>query len=179
MPIIAPKPTDGGGDFARVKPGTYAAVCQSVHDLGILETTYQGETKKQHKIIILWELDERIPDGKFQGERFIVSKRYTLSLHEKSTLRGDLKSWRGRDFTEDELAAFDLEKLRGANCLISMVEIEKSGKVYTNVAAIMGAPKGSAKLTPELPADHVFEWIERIKGTSVSSVPENNEPLPF
>uniref|UniRef100_A0A6M3MAX6 Uncharacterized protein n=1 Tax=viral metagenome TaxID=1070528 RepID=A0A6M3MAX6_9ZZZZ len=191
MAIIAPKPKEGG-DFAPVPPGTHQAVCQSVHDLGIQETTFQGETKRAHKIVIVWEINERIKDGKFVGERFVVSKRYTLSLHEKSTLRKDLVSWRGRDFTEEELGTFDLEKLVGVNCLLSIAQNEKDGKKYTNVASIMGAAKGTEKLIPELAKEHSFKWIDEIKAKAIapppvemdtSDIPEppvgNEEEVPF
>ena len=43
-----------------------------------------------------------MPDGK----PFLVRRRYTASLHEKSALRKDLESWRGRAFTNVELDGF-------------------------------------------------------------------------
>jgi len=38
----------------------------------------------------------------------MISKRYTMSLGEQSTLRKDLESWRGKKFTPEELQGFDL-----------------------------------------------------------------------
>lgn len=167
--IIVPKPSEGG-DFVRerVPAGTHQAVCQSVHDIGIQETTFNGETKRQHKVVVIWEVNERLTDGKFKGQRFVVSKKYTLSLHEKSTLRHDLMAWRGRDFTEAELNAFDLESITGANCMLSITETEKNGKKYTNIAAVMALPKGMTEITPELENTHRFEWIETLKGKGIT-----------
>jgi len=178
MPIIPPKPTEGNFTRERVPSGTHHAVCQSVHDLGIQETTFNGESKRQHKIVVVWEVNERIQTGDFAGQRFVVSKRYTLSLHEKSTLRHDLKSWRGRDFTEAELGTFDLEKLIGANCLLSIAEETKGDKTYTNIAAVMSPPKGAEKLTPELPVDHPFKWIEELKAKAIKPAPAEDEYIP-
>lgn len=167
MPIYAPKPTQG--DFAKEKipSGTHQAVCTAVHDIGYQQTTYNGEQKTQHKIVVVWEVNERISEGKFAGQRFVISKKYTLSLHEKSTLRKDLASWRGRDFTDDELGKFDLEKLRGVNCLLSITESTKGDKTYTNISAVSALPKGMEKIAPELEQTHVFEWIETLKKNSV------------
>ena len=165
MAIIPPRPN---AEFVgeKVPSGTHQAVCQSVHDIGIQETTFNGETKQQHKVVIVWEVNERIAEGKFKGERFVMSRRYTLSLHEKSTLRHDLASWRGRDFTDEELGTFDLEKLIGANCLLSVVETKKGDKTYTNIASVSKLAKGMEKISPELKPDHKFAWIEKLKGTA-------------
>ena len=42
------------------------------------------------------------------GRRFQLRKDYKNSLHEKAGLRKDLEAWRGRRFTDAELAGFDL-----------------------------------------------------------------------
>lgn len=173
MSIIPPKPTEGNFIKERVPSGTHQAVCQSVHDLGVQEIAYNGETKKQHKCVIVWEVNERIKEGDFSGQRFVVSKRYTLSLHEKATLRHDLAAWRTRDFIEDELGAFDLEKLVGANCLLSITETTKNGKTFSNISAVMAIPKGTEKIVPELPVDHQYKWIEELKA---KAIPVYDEP---
>jgi hypothetical protein len=99
---------------------------------------FGGKEKSQHKVKIVWQIDEDRDDGK----RFCVRKRYTLSLHEKSTLRKDLESWRGRPFTPAELEGFDLEVLLGVPCLLSVMHaIKPEGNTWANVAAIMKLPK--------------------------------------
>ncbi len=134
MPIIA---KETGGDFANAPAGTYAAICVDVVDLGVLETNYNGQVKSQHKIRLVWQLDENQPNGK----PFLISKRYTLSLHEKAGLRKDLESWRGRPFTETERAGFDVEVLLAAPALINVLHNVNGGKTYANVAGIMKLPK--------------------------------------
>jgi len=109
-----------------------------VVDLGVLEASFGGKTSHKHFIRIVWQIEEVMPDNR----PFIVMRRYTLSLHEKSTLRKDLESWRGREFTEEELDGFDVEKLIGVPCLLNVVQIKKQADTFANVASIMRLPKG-------------------------------------
>ncbi len=144
MPIIA-KDTGGGKEFTPAPGGVHAAVCCDVVDLGVLEVIYSGKTKKQHKIRIVWQIEQNMEDGK----PFIVQKRYTLSLHEKAALRADLESWRSKPFTEDELHGFDVESVIGAPALLNVVPEMKDGKVYANIKSLMRLPKtGFTVLTP-------------------------------
>lgn len=142
MPIIA---TAGDGKtFTPAPAGLHQAVCVDVVDMGLLEVTYAGKTKKQHKVRIVWQLDLDTDDLK----PFTVQKRYTLSLHEKATLRKELESWRGRPFTDEELAGFDLEKLLGANAQVNVQHTTKNGETYANVISIVPLGRGMQKLTP-------------------------------
>ncbi|PQA83205.1 hypothetical protein C5F52_10915 [Limnohabitans sp. TS-CS-82] len=127
-------------NFAPCPAGTFLARCVRLLDLGTQTTDYQGETKTAHKVLLAFEIldaDVRRDDG----QPHVVSKRFTASLHEKSALRKMLASWRGRDFTPDELKAFDTRAVLGKTCLISLVESIKDGTNYTNIAGIMAAPK--------------------------------------
>lgn len=134
MAIVASK----GSSFTPCPAGTFIAVCIDVEDLGIVKSTYGEKTKSQHKVNIIWEIEEKRDDGL----PFRPRKRYTLSLHEKATLRKELESWRGRAFTEAELEGFDVEALIGVPCMICIVQNAVKGQVYANVTAIMKAPKG-------------------------------------
>jgi len=139
MPIIAKA---GGGSFAPAPAGTHSAVCCDVVDLGVLEVNYAGKTKRQHKITVIWQIGERRDDDKL----FLLRKRYTLSLHEKASLRKDLESWRGRSFTPAELEGFDIETLLGVPCLLSVIHQAKDGDIFANISAIMRLPKGMEAL---------------------------------
>lgn len=137
MPIIAKEPK--GGNFIPAPPGTHAAVCVDVIDLGMLEVNFGGKASKKHKIRIAWQIDEVMEDNK----PFLVQKRYTLSLHQKAQLRKDLESWRGKQFSPEELEGFDVENLIGVNCLLNVIQevSAKDGKTYSNIASIMRLPK--------------------------------------
>ena len=134
MAIVA----KAGASFTPCPAGSHIATCVDVVDLGIVKSTFGGKTKAQHKVNVIWEIGEKRDDGK----PFMPRKRYTLSLHEKASLRKDLESWRGRPFTEDELSGFDLENLIGVPCMLSVVQQASNGSIYANVAAIMRLPKG-------------------------------------
>ena len=122
-------------DFQPAPEGLHRAVCVDVVDLGMLETDFG----RKHKVMLSWQLEERM-DG--TGKPFLVSKRYTLSLHKKSALRPDLESWRGKPFSEEEISGFDLEKLLGVNCQLNVVHNKTAEGTYANVSAVVPAPKG-------------------------------------
>jgi len=75
-----------------------------------------------------------------------VSKNFTVTLAEKSTLRKDLQTWRGKDFTADELRGFELKNVLGQWAMISVVETENNGNTYTNIANINPVPATIKKI---------------------------------
>lgn len=152
MPLIASNKSES--HIEPIPPDNYQAVCFSVIDIGTHESEFKGVKKKLHKIIIIWEIPELrltiTKDGNESDIPRVISKTYTLSLSEKSNLFADLTSWRGVPFTEDELEAFDVFSVVGANCLLQVInKTNKDGRVYSNVANISKLMKGMAKLQPE------------------------------
>lgn len=166
MSIIA---KDSGKNFPKLplpESGTTQAVCCGVWDLGLQKTSYNGEEKIQHKIVIAWETSQLIdaPDSEYHGKPYMLSKRYTLSLGEQANLRKDLESWRGKPFTADEIQnGFDVEGLYGINCLIGIKhESDKKDPsiVYANVTAILPPTKGMDKLIPVRTKDELApKWV--------------------
>jgi hypothetical protein len=142
------------GTFEMPPSGPIAARCSRLIDLGTQESTYEGERKTQRKILLSWELSELRTDG----TPFVISRRFGLSLHEKSALRAFLQAWRGRPFTAEELDLFDLRKLMGAPCLLNIMHTERAGKQYANIASISPLPKGMT--APELSAPPLAFDIE-------------------
>lgn len=132
-----------GPTYAPAPEGPHVAVCCDLINLGLQKTEWQGKVKEQHKIRILWQIDALDESGK----RFIVGRTFTKSLHENSALRAFLESWRGRAFTEAQLAGFNLTQLLGVSCFIQIKHNVKQGKTYANVDTIMSLPKGEKGLT--------------------------------
>jgi hypothetical protein len=151
MGLIAKE--SGGGGFTQVPEGVHRAVCYSVYDLG----THFDEkfSKRNRSVLFVWELpDERIDlekDGQTKNLPRAISKKYTLSLNEKANLRKDLQSWRGRAFTSEELAGFDLQKVIGKPCQIQVIHKIIGEKTYANITAIMPLAKGQEAIAPENP----------------------------
>lgn len=137
----------GSGNFKRVPPGAYIGRCYSLIDLGTQLTTGQFGEKMQKKIRIAWELFGDDEDGNpltimVEGKEMplTISKGYTVSLHEKASLRKDLAAWRGKDFTDEEAKGFDVAKLVGAYAMVNCTQSETNGKTYTNVAGLTPIP---------------------------------------
>lgn len=138
---------NGGSNYKRVPSGAFIGRCYSLIDLGTQHTDGQYGPKDQHKIQIGWELFGEDDDGNpltvdWEGKTMpmTIKKSYTVSLNEKSGLRRDLASWRGRDFTDEEAKAFDISKLLGAYCMVNVTTSENNGKTYSNVSGLTKLP---------------------------------------
>jgi hypothetical protein len=142
----------GGGNYKRVPAGAHVGRCFSLIDLGTQLSSGQYGEKLQHKIQIKWELfgedEQGAPLVSDDGYPMTISKSYTLSLSDKASLRKDLASWRGRDFTEEEAKAFDVTKLLGAYCMVNVTTSENNGKTYTNVAGLTPLPSALKNSKP-------------------------------
>lgn len=142
----------GGGNYKRVPAGAHVGRCFSLIDLGTQLSSGQYGEKLQHKIQIKWELfgedEQGAPLVSDDGSPMTISKSYTLSLSDKASLRKDLASWRGRDFTEEEAKAFDVTKLLGAYCMVNVTTSENNGKTYTNVAGLTPLPSALKNSKP-------------------------------
>lgn len=125
--------------------GTHVAVCFGLVDLGTQVSNYEGRETKRHQVWLWWELaDETTEDGK----PVTVGGFYTMSLHEKSTLRKTLESWRGRSFTPDELNGFHLSNILNKPCMLSIIhETKKDGGVRDKITSVSAVPK-SVKPNP-------------------------------
>lgn len=136
----------GGVDFKPHPTGPHAAVCCDIVDLGVWQDQYPGQAPRDvRKIRLVFQTEEVREDGK----RFTVGRMFTASLGEKANLRKFIVSWRGVDFTEAELKAFNLVKLIGAPALIQVKHRVKGDKTYADIDSVMRLPKGMSKLVVE------------------------------
>jgi hypothetical protein len=125
-----------GGEFTPCPSGNHLAICYQIIDLG---TTLNSFGNKTNQVYINWELSQEL---KVNNEPFTIGKFYSNSLNEKSNLRKDLESWRGRPFTPEELEGFDLKQIIGHNCLLNVIHNEKDGKTYANISTVSKTMKG-------------------------------------
>jgi hypothetical protein len=171
MPLLAKD--KGGTDYEPLATGMHHAVCYGVVDLG---TQPGGQFAPTRKVAFLWE----VPSERIQFEKDGVKKDlprgisgiWTLSLHTKSRLRPMLESWRGRSFTEEELAGFDLKAVLGANCFLNVIHQpgtgKNAGKTYANVSSVNPLAKGMVKLKAENP----LVWFSLEECQGAITVPE-------
>ena len=146
--------------FDPCPAGMHHAVCYRVVDMGTQIGEWKGQEKKQRKVLISWELPHELKEPYTDGEGkqhparpFTIHKKYTLSFHEKARLLNDLNSWRGRPFTDAELAGppdgFYMGDLIGVNCQLNVLHnVADNGNTYANIEAIVPILKGMQKLEP-------------------------------
>jgi len=137
----------GGGDYAPMESGVFIARCTQMIQIGTLSEEIQGEVKKLHKVRLGFEFPtEKKVFKEENGEQpYFLSKEYTLSFHEKATLRQHLETWRGKKFTDEEAARFDITKLLGVPCTINVVHKvgKANGKTYAEIGSISPLMKGT------------------------------------
>ena len=73
-----------------------------------------------------------------------MGKDYTLSFHEKATLRQHLETWRGKKFSDDEAKRFDVTKLISVPCMINVMHkaSKKTGAIFAEIGSISPMVKG-------------------------------------
>ena len=146
--------TDTGADFEPTPTGEQQAICTAFFDIG-LQRSLDGFPV--HQCVLLWELAAR----KKNGMPFTVTKRYTASLSELATLRKHLESWRGRQFTAEELKRFDSDNIPGKQCRLFLVDkVKAGGKRRAEVDTILPPERGQAvRQTTE--KGFIPDWVSK------------------
>jgi hypothetical protein len=185
MTIIAKSSEKEFETIPLPEAGTTQAVCCAVWDLGMQESTYKGEVKLRHKIVIAWELSQliEVTGSEYNGLPYMLSKTYTLSLYENAALKKDLESWRGKAYTSDEIEkGIDIEKLYGINCLLGVTHVsgfKDPSKTYANVSAILPPTRGMNKLIPVRKfEDAPPKWVSDKQAQAVQQIEEVEQPMP-
>lgn len=182
MALIAETPT--GKNFETVAEGTHQAVLNTVKDLGMIDTTFNGVTKKTHKVQFIWQLATKDAEGKPS----LVFERFTLSLHQKAQLYKRIKGL----FGKEPPASLDLEKLVGTNTNLVLVHNEGKGKdgspkTFANIAATLKLNAGQAKLEI-VPLDQIMRKKDEVKaevekalktGAVTPENPLDDDSIPF
>lgn len=181
----------GGGDFKRAPAGSHIAVCNLVVDCG-LQPGSQMYPKPQRKLYVRFEIpSERVEyerDGVKHEGPLTIGSYYTASMNEKARLRKHLESWRGRAFTDEQAAAFDVSSILGKPCMLNIIEETRGDRTYSNIASIGSLPKGVPAPTAEnallyydaesgvAALNTLPEWlIEKIKGQIEPAKPNASE----
>lgn len=141
-----------------IPAGNYVVRCYSMVHIGTVTEEILGETKTLNKVRITWELptELRVFDEAKGEQPMVISKEYTLSMHEKAALRKDLESWRGKGFTEEQAKSFDITKLLGVSCMLNIIhKVSKTGTEFATISGISGMPKG---LECPKQVNPTFEW---------------------
>jgi hypothetical protein len=117
------------------------------------------------------------------GKPMTIHQRYTWSMHEKSTLRKHLEAWRAKPFVDSDFGegGFDIKKLLGVPCMLSIIQNTTNERVYANISSIAKLPKGMragelvnekvfiALLPEEFDRDAFAKLAEGLKTTIMAS----------
>lgn len=114
--------------------------CVWVIDLGMQLNTYKDEMERRVK---LWfELSEKDSENR---PFMVSSKPMKFSTNPKSNMCQMLVAWRGKEFTPEEKAAFDLKNILGKSCQLNVVHVpsQDGTTTYANIGSIMPIMKGT------------------------------------
>ena len=144
-----------GGNYTPHPEGQFSAVCVDVQDLGWEHSVKFNKTQYKLRLVFFCgEWTEREWEGQKRKVPLTVSKKFTASLHEKSALRPFAKSWRGADFSEDELrGGFDFERMCGAGALVQVGHFQYDGGTYAGIDSIMRLR--DKKDAPAIPSEYM------------------------
>lgn len=137
-------PNSGGGDYSTEIPSadTHDARIVALIDLGTHRESFAGEPEKDaRKCLLVYELDEQIAGMK--NVNHVVCVRYTLSFHEKASLRklAEAVLNDGQKFS----GHIRYEELLGQPCQVQISHVpgkgEKADRTYSRVGTISAVPK--------------------------------------
>lgn len=170
MAIIA---TTNSNTREPIEAGNYLARCYQMIQVGTVTEVINGEAKVLPKVRIGWEFpnDKKVFNEERGPEPIVFNEEYTLSMHEKASLRKMLASWRGKDFTPDEAKAFDITVLIGKACFVNIIHTPSKRdplKIYAKIGSVSSVPKGVEVPAQILPSfilsydDFSFEKFETL-----------------
>ena len=162
-------------NFEVLEAGSYPARCYSMVHIGTVEENIMGALKRLNKVRVTWELPtELVVFNEEKGEQpRVISKEFTLSLHEKATLRAFLKNWRGKDFTEEEAKEFDVTKLISAPCMLNITHKKSKDrkKTYLEIGSVSRLPKGMECPT-QISESFIFDYDENFDLQKLEGLPD-------
>ena len=102
----------------------------------------------------------------------VISQEFTLSMNEKANLRKFLESWRGKGFTEEEAKVFDITKLLGVPCMLSIIHKEsKKGNEFEVISSVAAMPKG-VECPPQVNPTFEFNFEDKFSSKALDEFPD-------
>jgi hypothetical protein len=158
------KATNTGKTREPIPAGTYLARCYSIAHIGTEFFEYQGEPKQTNKVRFTFELPTKLKVFK-EGEEakpLAIGEEYGISTHEKSNLRKVMNSWRGKDFTEEEVKSFDVTSMISKPCLITISITDKGYNKITGISSLMEGQTCPEQINPT----QLFDYEENFDNLS-------------
>lgn len=162
-----------GGDYTPAPAGNHMSICTGVIDLGTQHNdafTYDNKSipaSDKPQVLITWELPLELIDIEGEQKPAGISNFYNASFNEKAKLRQHLESWRGVEFSEEELCGFDIANVLGKPCMLNIIHNDKGRAKITSVS---GIPKGMN--VPEMVAKPIHFDFDNYDQTVFDSISE-------
>lgn len=171
-----------GDGITPMQSGTYNAVCCGLIDLGVQYFEYMGIGQRKSQLLLVFEFpDEQIEvDGELLPRN--LSQKFNKSCNEKSNFRKTLTSWRGRDFSDDELNDFDLSRLVGVPATVSVSTKESGGKTVSYISAITKPMRDnknvpSRKILFDLSNNSTFDSVSMMTNWMIDLINRSEEAV--
>jgi hypothetical protein len=132
--------------------GQFVAQCVDAIDLGEKVEDYPGTPEKlAHKCALVFRTGEKNPET---GDLIDIAQEFTVSMGEKANLRKALESWRGKPYTEAQIAeGVPIHKLTGNYALIAVAHKQSGkGRTYAFIQSIVPVPAAMRGTLPSFPA---------------------------
>ena len=142
MTTFAPKPQS---NYTPAPAGTHVARCVQLINIGTIDGEYEGKPIRSYKVRIAWELpnETKVFDEAKGPQPILVNQEFTLSLGAKAGLRKIVEGMIGTVLKDEEAYSFDVEKIVGMPCLLTIIHKNSSkGKVYDKIASASPLVKG-------------------------------------
>lgn len=144
--------------------GQFIAQCVDVIDLGEKVEDYLGQPKKlSHKCALVFRTGEQNPET---NEVIDIAGEYTVSMSEKANLRRMLETWRGKEYSDDELEDVPLDKFEGQWAMIQVDQkVSSNQRRYARIISVTQIPKQMRSHLPALGAyARAKYWEEKKAG---------------
>lgn len=149
------RPKTGGGKATVLAPeGRHHFRFLSLIMLGTVtdkKFTYEkgpnkGKFVQKEEVKLIFELvnTNHVFDEAKGKQPFILSKTFTFSTNEKANMRKFFESWKGKKYTEDDIAKFDMmnwfNSQFAGECVVAH-ETSKKGKAFAVIHSVMALDK--------------------------------------
>jgi hypothetical protein len=168
----------GGKDFDPVPVGVHMAICSQIIHVGV---QHYDNSKYPDKDQVYFKFE--IPEVRVKWEKAGVEQEgpatigatFGLSIGEKSKLRPFLEGWRGKPFSQEEAADFDVTRFLGKACQLNVVhEQGRDGKTRANIAGAFGLIKEQKE---KLAANPKLAEVEQPGGPIWYSPEDHNQAV--
>lgn len=169
--IISEVKTNKSLDRLNHVNGTYGSWIYSIVEIGTCKYQFKGEEIIARKLLMTFSY-------MLDGQQYFLRKEYTISLHEKSNLRKDIQTIRGKKFTEEELSKFDIDILVGKPLMITIeMETAINGNEYPKIISLSPIPKGMPN-EPLVLKGFLFSWDQKdiLEMNALLSAEDNRIP---